>query len=213
VQHISGVRADTRSYATPAVKLRSCRQGRVSSSRVVGKRILKHRSKPRSVRLTKNADCKFGCSPVLARQMNWSSRRRKSPTTGNAVPSSTLKSWGKRTAGKPVTNYSGSSPKKPPRDYVTRANVGLFRKRSTWSLSKDCSQIMCKANTGLPLGQTLPGPLEFASGAHLPSRGRGAAHKLWPDNTLTPRGVLVESASRAKRGAGDALYLRSPSRA
>jgi len=25
--------------------------------------------------------------------------------------------------------------------------------------------------------------------------------------------VLVESAGRAKRGAGDALYLRSPSRA
>ena len=30
---------------------------------------------------------------------------------------------------------------------------------------------------------------------------------------LTPCGVLVKSAGRAKRGAGDALYLRSPSRA
>ena len=52
--------------------------------------------------------------------------------------------------------------------------------------------------------------------SHL-DEGLGGETQADPDNmgrhSLTPCDVLVESAGRAKRGAGDALYLRSPSRA
>ena len=57
----------------------------------------------------------------------------------------------------------------------------------------------------------------MANGRNYPDEGLGGGIQAEQDNMgrhrLTPCMVLVESAGRAKRGAGDALYLRSPSRA